>query len=339
MNSTRPTWFERLTGFADETARIVRENITLDGASMTSRVNGRSMVCGHLEIPTLGQLRQQVEAIGVGAGEVRVRECVADAAGLHADPQNTGALFQVASQFNLLEMISHDRTPEDGVAIYEHDNTQGPACAIAAGAGTIYRNYFIPLNGQPGQSTETQIDCLADVGAVLGNVDERLWEMRNGYALATREGLREISDLLHGASDDVRDVIRRALRIGLQWDTEVTFRDAGHLVSQAYCSALPVAYSPLPSALWEPFARLVLEGAYEATLAAGVLNARRTGNRTVYLTLLGGGAFGNDMSWIISAVDRALGLFRSSNLDIAIVSYSCSNPGVKALVERWEKRG
>ncbi|MCK5683507.1 hypothetical protein KAJ27_05280 [bacterium] len=51
-------------------------------------------------------------------------------------------MFQVASQFNLLEMVSPGVTPEEGVGRYEHDHTQGPACAIACGVGTIYRNYF-----------------------------------------------------------------------------------------------------------------------------------------------------------------------------------------------------
>jgi len=57
---------------------------------------------------------------------------------MHADSANAGAIFQVASQFNLLEMVSDNVTPEQGVTRYERDATQGPACAIAAGAGTIY---------------------------------------------------------------------------------------------------------------------------------------------------------------------------------------------------------
>jgi hypothetical protein len=44
------------------------------------------------------------------------------------------------------------------------------------------------------------------------------------------------------------------------------------VVSQALCSALPVAYGDLPARHWRPFAKLVLEAAYEATLLAGVLN-------------------------------------------------------------------
>ena len=50
------------------------------------------------------------------------------------------------------------------------------------------------------------------------------------------------------------------------------------LVSQAFCSALPVSYSRIPSDRWKSFASLVLEGAYEATLWAAVVNAHVTGS-------------------------------------------------------------
>jgi hypothetical protein len=147
-------------------------------------------------------------------------------------------------------MLSPSITPERGVGIYEIDRTQGPACAIAAGAGTIYRNYFAIVNGQTGQSASNQIDCLADIGAALGNSENRLWEMRNGYALATQSGLVEMGQRLRTAGEDKLDKLRQLLRIGIQWDTQVTLNDSKHLVSQAYCSALPVSYSDHFSNLW-----------------------------------------------------------------------------------------
>ena len=55
---------------------------------------------------------------------------------MHADSELGGALFQVASQFNLLEMAGPSVSPEDGVTRYGGDHTQGPACAIAAGGRT-----------------------------------------------------------------------------------------------------------------------------------------------------------------------------------------------------------
>ena len=76
--------------------------------------------------------------------------------------------------------------------------------------------------------------------------------------------------------------------------------------TQAFCSALPIAYSRIPAAHWQPFASLVLEAAYEATMWATVLNAQRGASNVVFLTFLGGGAFGNHSSWIHAAMRRAL---------------------------------
>jgi len=332
-------WFEKLTGFHEESPSQVRQNMCLDGETLTSLVNGKVMVCGRLETPSLAELRERVNSIERGNdyvdGRLIVREVVANVQDLHVDVSNAGSLFQVASQFNLLEMVSPGKTPEDGVGIYEDDPTQGPACAISAGAGTIYRNYFVPVNGKTGQSENNQIDCLADLGRALGNSDNRLWQMRNGYVLATRDGLNEISNRLRVASEDELDQLRKLLRIGIQWTTQVTLKDSRHKISQAYCSALPVAYSNHSADLWEPFARLVLEASYEATICTAMLNWPKTGNNQVLLTLLGGGAFGNTTNWITESVKRALKLYKDWNLDVVFVSHRSSNREVRKLIEEF----
>ena len=325
------TWFETLTGFTEEYPQQVRENITVDAQTLTSLGNGRVLVYGQLETPTLAELRERVQSSGQRNGKISVREVVANVQHLHTNVANAGSLFQVASQFNLLEMVSPNYTPEDGVGIYENDRTQGPACAIAAGAGTIYRNYFANVNGHTGQSANNQIDCLADIGAALGNNENRLWEMRNGYALCSQSGLVEIAHRLQASSESELDRLRQLLRIGIQWNTQVTLNDSRHTVSQAYCSALPVAYSRHPSHLWAPFARLILEAAYEATICTAILNSE---SNRLFLTLLGGGAFGNETSWIIEGIQRALTLYKDVELDVAIVSYGSTNPSIQQLISQ-----
>ena len=326
-------WFERLVGFP-ESAIGVREQLRADGRTLRSLANGRAFTWGELETPSLDELRERVRRSSPRPGRLAIRERVANVQDLHRDPANAGALFQVASQFNLLEMVDPAITPEQGIDRYEGDHTQGPACAIAAGAGTIYRNYFVNVGGQIGQSADRQIDCLADLGQALGNAGGALWTMRNGYALPSREGLDRIADLLGNASAGQRDELRKRLRIGVLWDTQVTLEGSDHLVSQAYCSAMPVAYSPHPAARWAPFATLILEAAYEATLLAAMLNAERSGNRTVFLTLLGGGAFGNDVEWILKAMERAHACCRGHDLDVAVVSYGRSSRDVQTLLGR-----
>jgi hypothetical protein len=44
---------------------------------------------------------------------------------MHADPELEGALFQVASQFNLLEMTGPSVTPEDRVTRYSRGSHAG----------------------------------------------------------------------------------------------------------------------------------------------------------------------------------------------------------------------
>ena len=314
-------FFQQLTGFAETTPEEVRRLLRLDGETLTSLINGKTYRCGRLQLASLAELRAQAPALHDYRDRIRAREIVADVQHLHVMPDKAGALFQAASQFNLLEMPHPGVTPEQGIAAYAYDRTQGPACAIACAAGTIYRNYLVPVDGQIGQSATNQIDCLAAIGKVLGNEDEILYRMQNGYALASPAGLRAINGRLAAMTETERQTLKDELRVGIQWDTEVTLDNAGHRVSQIYCSALPVAYSALAGYLWEPFARLILEATYEAACYAALLNYARTGNPLLYLTLVGGGAFGNALDWITDALRGALELFKDTPLEVRVVSY------------------
>jgi hypothetical protein len=315
------SWFENLTGCVGESPESVRKHLFIDGQRLCSRLNGKSWLCGELETQTLAQLRQRVLNTKYDLAPISVRNVVGNVQNLHLNRANENAVFQVASQFNLLEMTSPRVTPECGVGIYEHDFTQGPACAIAAGAGTIYRNYFVDINGRIGQTADNQIDCLSGIAKLLDNSKQRLWKMVNGYALPSAEGLEEINRKLESMDEAALDTVRQALQIGLHWDTQVTLGDASHTVSQAYCSAMPVAYTPHTKELWAPLAKLVLEAAYEATICAAILNVERNRNNRLFLTRLGGGAFGNNPDWITDAISRSLELYSDSGLDVAIVSY------------------
>ncbi len=161
--------------------------------------------------------------------------------------------------------------------------------------------------------------------------------MENGYALCTADGLTAINDFLAAASPEMRDELAGELAIGLHLGVEVTetSRTPRPRVSQAYCSALPVAYSEVPQRLWEEFARLVLESSYEATLLAAVDAVNRGGSNIVLLTRLGGGVFGNDDEWIDSAILRALNIVEAAGLDVRLVSYGGVHPNMRAIAEQW----
>lgn len=336
-------WFERLTGFREQGYAQTRARLTVEGQRLCVPENGRSYGIGELELVSLRSLRERVLAGPPVPGSLRVRNVQGDVGRMHGQPEYAGALFQVASQFNLLEMIGPHVTPEDGVTRYAQDRTQGPACAIAAGAATVYRNYFACVEGASGQTAERQLDGLAEVGAELGRVlgcePSALWSMRNGYAMCSAAGLRMINGYLTAAGPAALDALAGLLRVGVHRDVEVTAHPGPERprVSQVFCSALPVAYAAAVTSpeLWQPFATLVLDAAYEASLCAAVLNARGTGCNTVLLTRLGGGAFGNEDAWIDAALQRALTRARGFGLDVCLVSYGSVPPGMRELAQAF----
>ncbi|MBJ90884.1 MAG: hypothetical protein CMO98_13620 [Woeseia sp.] len=333
-------WFEKLTGFEETDWASTREKLSVDGARLISNVNGSSYEIGEFELISLEELRKQGSALPPH-GETPLKVCltIGDVRPMHQVTENAGALFQVASQFNMLEMAHPTVTPEDGVTIYQNDHTQGPACAIAAGAATIFRNYFVPINGENGQTEDRQINGISKIQDTLaGALDlptSDLCTMKNGYFLPEAQNLKRINRYLGSLEEPLIDNIRKKLCVGMHWDIEVTDVDnfPGPQVSQAFCSALPIAYSNLGADSWKELASLVLEAAYEATLWAGVINSARGVSDKVFLTLLGGGAFGNDADWIYQAIERAVSVVSKYPLDVQIVSFGEPTLGLRTLIE------
>ena len=142
-------------------------------------LNGaRTRQAGTFWTPSLQDLRREVDADladmcknnGDCGGRVSLQHlAVDDVRMLLEDPSRTGSVFQVASQFNCLEMISPHVSPEDGISRYAFDPTQGPACATACAPGTAFRNYLVevPNHVERGQSKDRQINCFQDVDDVL----------------------------------------------------------------------------------------------------------------------------------------------------------------------------
>lgn len=315
-------WFETLFGFAEAGWESTQAQFSLEGTTLTSRVNQRSFDAGAFETPSVAELRARV---GPGHGSPRVQhEAIGDVLELHALSEHRDAMFQVASQLNCLEFADPRETPEDGVTPYAFDPTQGPACSLAAAAATVYRNYFVPLGDEIGQRANRQLDNLADALALLGP-PEAFVTVTNGYAFSNAQRLAGTGGALQAAG---RDAFIGRMRVGVQTRAEVTFAsrfvepsERTH-VSQAFCSALSCGYDRSPRHLWAPLATAVLDAAYEATLLAARAGvAAGTCGGIVWLTFLGGGAFGNDPTWIAEAIARALHVAGDDTLDIRIAHH------------------
>lgn len=301
-------WFKDIFGFDEGDMDM---SVFKEGRIETK--NG-SLKTGNLDVPTVSELRERVRFIAK-QGNNRVTEELGNVVSFHRDEKNAGALFQVASQFNLLEMISPDITPEHGITRYAEDRTQGPVCAMACPAGTLYRNY------------KTRINTLEDVEKTL---PEKYWEMKNGYAIFKEERLDALNEIADGMKEDIVS----NLRVGIQWETEVIPSENKHLVSQIYCSALPVAYNRPPAFKFEKMARIILEATYEATILAAILNR----SDKVFLTLVGAGAFGNERSWALDAAEKALKKYNQYGLDVRFITYGGRNSkDIQQLIEELSK--
>ena len=100
-------WFADLTGFREEGYDLTRSRLRVEVNELVSTVNDKRYRIGELSLPTLAELRARVDVprrqrstVGCVTGEARA---------MHADPELEGALFQVASQFNLLERLQLSR--------------------------------------------------------------------------------------------------------------------------------------------------------------------------------------------------------------------------------------
>ena len=349
------SWFYRLFGFEEAPSALrkaacplVKTHLSVvpeEGGSgamlLCSAVNGRSYAVGAFSCPSVGQLREQLQALPESlpssGGLTYAHIAVDDIFNLHHTAP--GALFQVASQFNCLEFPNPHCVPELGVTNYESDRTQGPACALACGAGTVYRNYFVEMeNGAVGQTADNQINNLEAFEAAIGNDVHKYFAIENGYTFATSKSLERFNND-HTALD--RDLLLRSIRIGLQSDVSVTFKNRRYeevegevLVTQAYVSALSCGYSPVePARLWEPLARIALDAAYEATILAALLRAGSAARAPVYLSLIGGGVFRNDDRWIADAVARSLWRYRNRALDVRICHFRSVGEAMRDMVD------
>jgi hypothetical protein len=344
-----PNWFNKLFGFNENemgSGQLFEYN--KKNGTLKCSVNNKYYKTGSFSVPKLSDIRESVkESIsavrrsGSGSGSkgtVKVNHIIVnDILAEHC--KHPGACFQVASQLNCLEFTSEDCTPEDGITIYACDRTQGPACAIACGAATFIRNYYynMPKDSRSNQKNN-QINTIINLEKILSsrsspigpraNTDHKdYWYIKNGYLFSDAYSLKELNERLKDKS--LRELLYSNVGVGLGLNSQVTYnaRDPWTplehevLVSQIFCSAIPVSYNDrsIPQDLWEPLAKLLLEAQYEATLLlTWLLKESKNSSGSVFLTFLGNGAFGNKPEWIAEAINNSIKKVRDLGLDITI---------------------
>jgi len=201
---------------------------------------------------------------------------------------------------------------------------------------TLHRNYFAD-GGQCGGSAR-QINTVRDVEAHVRNSERGFWTMSNGYLLPTKEdgsaAFKRLGKDIRDSPELAADLIGK-VRVGVNWNTPIAAngnekkkkaeKKEKKLVCQVWASACPMQYCKYVSTKdWEGVAKTVLFGMYEATILCALKLSREGGGRRVkvFLTLVGGGAFGNPMSWIHEAIERAVLKHKNEPLDVRLVHYS-----------------
>lgn len=360
------SWYRMLFGVLEETGEEgylatrakfklgPEEQAAIPGSQSITAPNGRTFPVGSLTTPRLIDLRNRLTALYQYTRHDAPTQLVFDHVVvndiLDTHVENPRACFQVASQFNALEFSSPSCVPEDGITIYAHDPTQGPSCSLAAAAATLYRNYFLPVPSssgticQIGQSRDTQINCLEHLLEQLGDSGNQI-QVKNGYTFASSvSGLKMVKDAINDSLS--REELMQSLRVCCHRGVGVTFstrwkplpHDMDVRVTQVFCSALSIAYdgNNAPMDLWEPLARIVLDGSYESVLLQAAIDRfENVGDGVTFLTFIGGGVFGNDPHWIADAIARALYICRALPLRVKICHHRAISPEMQGLID-WQ---
>lgn len=291
--------------------------------TLTNLSTGQAFDCGHLSLARIGELREQsLPKRDERAGRLFVLQAKSqpaklDVGYLQSLPENKNALFQVASNFNALELMNKfdDRAMTE-LGYYIHDRTQGPFASISAAPGLVLRHYYPFYQEQSPPSSWRQ------------HYDGQQLELLGDTDLAVRNGYVELSPKDFESPLDISK-----LRVAVHRDIQVTFgavygsehivvEDPSQKVDQVFtatadlmCTNLEL-YRQHPGSVQKAI-QTVLEAAYEGTLRAAALGGRER----VFLTLIGGGVFANPSAWIVQAIEKMAPFVVESGLQVYVNTF------------------
>jgi|SaaInlLV_10m_DNA_2_1039722.scaffolds.fasta_scaffold00637_12 hypothetical protein len=311
--------------------------------------SGKCFQCGTFRTELVQTLIDNTKSFVIGGGNfnIMIRE---DVGAVQAESENCGATFQVASNFNCLEYMDNAKNySKYGITIYHVDRTQGPAASISAAPGTFYRNYFVPhvvgvkiYHGQ----LEQQINLLdIFVGETLFGITIPSIPVSNGYIQMQESDLSKIQALLTDDHDKVMfNFYVNQVKVGIHEDIQVTSglrmrdskitvcQDPHQVVNQVFSAAINLSQSSggqhaelLGHPGLELVARMLLTASYQGTIRAAAIKSQTStlpGSNKVFLTMIGGGAFENQTSWIVDAIESCREIIERSGLEVYLMLYN-----------------
>ena len=267
-----------------------------------------------------------------------------DVTQVQTDRLNTGATFQVASNLNTMEPPNEETTPDDEnfVTIYLEDKTQGPMASISAAPAAISRVYCMFHNENDpsswGQSSESQISMVSKLNDY--------YTVSNGYVV-NYGGEQSF------AEKDL-DRLCQKVHIGMQYQVDAIFgkRVSGKMdkvkkpvrINQVFCAAMNEAQGESGSKNKELDAgelkmKLLQRACYQGTYLSAICMK----SKKLYLTLVGGGVFGNSLEVIAEEIGRAhmtIGANKKINgvvEDVYLLLYSPTEKMIDTLVSKLKE--
>lgn len=231
-----------------------------------------------------------------------------DIAVLQFDPKNAGCLFQIASNFHGLEQTSPHSSPEDTMLVdYVNDRTQGPRAVVRTMADLIFRRYLLPISSSRtvGYTDDVlfrgqwPLNMLTEVAATHGvRITAGGWiDTEHALPLVT------LRDKMQAASKITAILVENALVTHNSHDVYMGYNN--HRIHHLLTAAYDLTFKPGSEKGW---ADAALIAAYANTIKAALdYNVRK-----VFLTLVGGGVFGNSPKMIYTAMVVVLNTYRKS---------------------------
>ncbi|MCX5925125.1 MAG: hypothetical protein NT124_02410 [Candidatus Dependentiae bacterium] len=299
---------------------------------------------GQWRCETLGQLNARIQAQGGvrslgGRGQLNILlhndprggECT-EITALQADPRNNGAVFQLASTF-FGPLEGGMENPTASLTGMLHAPVQGEWASISAAGATIYRKYFMPTENfirrhSEGKKDPSYFYLLHDLGKKAlqdkksGRQPKVDLKALKGYiynpadaqrvSIFTHANIVTTSSCIKG-QDKKTGALLQSIPLGTHQRITQVLNSAYNLIH--YYRELKPGQRPQDNVM--NFAKMVLGAMYEGTLKSAYL----LGKKKVYLTLLGGGAFVNDISWIAEFFERPdiIEFIKNSGLEVSIV--------------------
>eukprot|EP00792_Barthelona_sp_PAP020_P005091 TRINITY_DN2490_c0_g4_i1.p1 TRINITY_DN2490_c0_g4~~TRINITY_DN2490_c0_g4_i1.p1 ORF type:complete len:385 (-),score=100.30 TRINITY_DN2490_c0_g4_i1:105-1259(-) len=341
MCDRKAKWFENCFGFEESSINpderyleVEMEEVNFfEGVELPILVNqidcknGNKYIVGHFETPNIFELREKSEEIiehlpnkghgivNIISGEIGIQPHLFSIIDSQAYPEHAGATFQVASNFNCLELVSNRSSVRSGISGYPYDRTQGPGASMGAYPATFYRSYLHHHKNFVGQMSH-EIELLEDFNVPV----------QNGYIL-----LPQNYDM-----NSIKD--SGTIRVGNHQFVEVVFEKREgfdyfkiqnpQLIHQVFTAALNFCDHFRNEEKARVVAKKCLRASYEGTIRSAIINSQLSramnlpGANKVFLTLIGGGVFQNPHSDIFEAIIECKDLIVRSGLEVNLVFYS-----------------